>query len=288
MAQTEDLNSQVEPLAPPKVAMYPSVAEPKELKELMKENILILSGQFAILCQFAHPRLAMGAYKHSNFAENMAKRLRNTTNYLFATVYGTPGEKEAIASVIHRFHSHVKGDGYYADDPELHKWTAATVLVGYIIVYETFLGKIPPEKMQALFKEAAVFATSLRMPPEMWPETLEDFWKYWNYNINTLEVTDMGRSLGQSLLHPVKLPLLLKVGSPLARLLTIHFLPERLAKEYGLEETRERTKGQYRVAVSSIRVAYCCMPKVAKRAAHRHAVTRMQAVSESIKAEGHW
>lgn len=288
MAQNGCPRDQVAPSTLRKAAIYPSIAEPKELKELMKENIIILSGQFAILCQFAHPQLAMGTYNHSDFASNMAKRLENTTNYLFATAYGTPEEKESITSVIHRFHSHVKGNGYCADDPELHKWTASTVFVGYIIVHEIFLGKIPLERRQALFKESAVFATSLRMPPEMWPDTLEEFWEYWNHNINTLEVTDMARSLSQSLLYPVKLPLWLKFGSPVARLLTIHFLPERLAKEYGLEERRDQTKLQYHAVVYFIRLVYFAIPNVVKTAIHRHAVNRMQAAAESIKVRGHW
>ncbi|KAK2783141.1 hypothetical protein FQN53_009330 [Emmonsiellopsis sp. PD_33] len=52
--------------------------------------------------------------------------------------------------------------------PELHKWTAATLFMALI-------GEVWLEKQEALLKETAIYATSLRRPPEMWPKTLDDF-----------------------------------------------------------------------------------------------------------------
>ena len=207
--------------------IYGTIAEPTHLRTLLVEDIYLLGGQFAILCQFAHPALAKGSYTHSNFATRIANRLQNTARFLNAAVFGTQQEKNAIFSVIHKYHAHVKGDGYDANDAELHKWTAATLFVAIVVVHEAIFRKLPQDLLEALYKESAVFGTSLRMPPEMWPATLGDFWTYWNHNIATLEVTDMARKLSRDLLYPISLPLRLRVMTPLARVLTVHFLTRK-------------------------------------------------------------
>lgn len=174
--------------------VFTRLSEPVQLREIVRDDIFLLGGQFAILCQWAHPGLAIGTYRHSNFASRIMKRLQNTARFMNAAVFGTLEEQQAIGSVIHRYHSTVKGENYDANDPELHKWTAATLFVALIVVHEAVFGKIGQAKLESMFRESAVYGTCLRMPPEMWPETLEDFWEYWNNNISTLEVTAEARS----------------------------------------------------------------------------------------------
>ncbi|CEJ93470.1 hypothetical protein VHEMI09056 [[Torrubiella] hemipterigena] len=134
---------------------------------MMTEDLYLLGGQFAILCQFAHPDLAKSSYNHSRFATCVAIRLRNTVRFLNAAVYGTPGEKTAVFSIIHKYHSRVKGNDYDANNPELHKWTVATSFAGLLVIYETFIGKLAPQDMKALYHQSVVFGTSLQMTPEM-------------------------------------------------------------------------------------------------------------------------
>lgn len=187
--------------------IHPTIAEPDKLKELVDESIYLLGGQFAILCQFAHPGLAEGSYKHSNFAYRIMNRLQTTARFLNAAVFGTLEEKQAIFSVIHAAHADVKGENYYADDPELHKWTAATLFVSLIVVHETFFGKMESKRVEQLYQESAVYGTSLRMHPAMWPATLSEFWEYWNHNLETLQITDWAKSLAKDLMYPKNMPL---------------------------------------------------------------------------------
>lgn len=84
--------------------IFKTIAEPHELKNYVDDAIYLTGGQFAILCQFAHPGLAEGSYKHSNFAYRILNRLQTTARFLNAAVYGTQEEKEAIFSVIHNAH----------------------------------------------------------------------------------------------------------------------------------------------------------------------------------------
>ncbi|KAL2862823.1 oxygenase MpaB family protein [Aspergillus lucknowensis] len=269
------------------ISIYPTIAEPKALRDVVENDIYLLGGQVAILCQFAHPALAKGSYKHSSFAERIPQRLRNTARFLNVAVCGTEEEKKAIFSVIHRYHSRVKGDDYTADDPELHKWTAATLFVSIIFVRETFFGRMDRAEMENLLRESAVFGTSLRMPPEMWPKTLEEFWEYWDYNIATLEVTDMARSLAKDLLYPRNLPMGMAWTLPLARILTVNWLPERLRREYNLYPTLA-SQAAYLAIVAWTRTVYPVLPVALRGRRHQIYMEDLKKAVERINQTGHW
>ncbi|OAA36425.1 hypothetical protein NOR_07504 [Metarhizium rileyi] len=267
--------------------IYETIQEPVLLRELLVDDIYLFGGQFAILCQFAHPGLAKGSYLHSNFASRIPQRLQNTARFLNAAVYGTAEEKQAIFSVIHGYHKNIRGDGYDANDPELHKWTAATLFVALVVVQDTFFGGFTREQTESLYREAAVYGTSLRMPPEMWPATLEDFWTYWHHNIATLPVTDMARKLCKDLLYPANLPLRLRAFTPLARLLTVNFLPERLAREYDLAPTTLAWL-QYQTVVRAMRLAWPWLPQHVRQARHNEYMEDLKRAVDRIETTGHW
>ncbi|KAI8631710.1 hypothetical protein F5Y19DRAFT_402474 [Xylariaceae sp. FL1651] len=270
-----------------KPVIFDTIAEPTELRKLTTDAIFLLGGQFAIICQFAHPALAEGSYKHSNFAYRIMNRLQTTARFLNAAVFGTMEEKQAIFSVIHKAHSEVKGENYCADDPELHKWTVATLFVSLVVVHETFFGKVSVEKQEKLYKEAAVYGTSLRMPPETWPETLDDFWAYWDHNIATLKITDWARSLARDLLWPKKMPLLVRPQMPVARLLTIHWLPERFQREFELKITPLNT-ALFHFVVGSVALVYPHLPMKLRTYPSRLYMKDMKKAVKKIEETGSW
>jgi len=249
--------------------------------------VYLLGGQFAILCQFAHPSLARGASKHSTFASRIPTRLRNTARFLNAAVFGTPREKAAIFSVIHRYHARVRGDGYDANDPELHRWTAATLFVSLVVVHEALFGKIERPRLEAMYRQAAVFGTSLRMPPELWPATLDEFWAYWDEQVETLKVTDEARELARALLWPAGLPWNLRAVTPFARLMTAHLLPARLAREYGLEPSA-LSWAQYHAAVATMATVYPRLPDSVRHRMHNEYMADLERAVARIEKTGHW
>lgn len=289
MPEATDTSMQATPSKMPykQPLIYDTIAEPEQMKNFFIENIYLLSGQLAILCQFANPALAKGSYNHSSFATRIPNRLENTTRFMTAAAFGTREEKEAVFSVIHKYHARVKGDDYDANDPELHKWTAATLFASFVVVHETFFGELPRETLETLCKEFAVFGTSLKMPPEMWPATLDEFWEYWNHNLETLEVTDMARKLSRDLLWPVDLPLWMRVTTPLARLVTINILPERLAREYELQPTL-LSRLQFQATVHTLRLAYPNLPDHMRHNLHEQSMEDLKRAVKRIQSKGHW
>lgn len=261
------------------------------LREMLVDDIYLLGGQFAILCQFAHPALAKGSHRHSSFATRIAGRLQNTARFLNAAVYGSPREKAAVFSVIHRYHARVKGPGYDADDPELHKWTAATLFVSIVVVHETFFDALPPHRLEALFRQAAVYGTSLRMTPDMWPATLTDFWAYWDRQVATLDVTDDARALAAALLDPrgdTAIPPLMRAAMPLGAMLAAHLLPPRLAEAYGLQPASTLAWVRFRTVVAAVRVAYPLLPTAARQSWHWYYMEDLRQAVERIEKTGHW
>ncbi|KAL4811949.1 hypothetical protein BDW67DRAFT_179139 [Aspergillus spinulosporus] len=273
----------------PFTTQYEPVVEPKTLRKFLTDGIYILGGQYAILMQFAHPGLARGSAEHSDFAGRILHRLKTTSRFLVVAVYGTPEEKAAITSVIHRSHAAVKGDGYFADDPELHKWTAATLFMALIVVHETFIGELSEATKRILFKESAIFATSLRMPPDMWPDTYEDFQEYWNHNVENLEVTDWARGLARDLTYPRGIPVFLRPALPVSRLLTAYWLPERMRMEY--EDVLPDPK-RHRVALKITTVAgkwvHLMTPPFLRSLPHRYYKRNMRKAVKRINETGHW
>ena len=267
--------------------IFETIAVPTELRKYSTEAIYLTGGQFAIICQFAHPGLAEGSYKHSNFAYRIMNRLKTTTRFLNAAVFGTPREKEAIFSAIHSAHKDVKGEGYYADDPELHKWTAATLFVSLIIVHETFFGKMPRETQEVLFRESAVYGTSLRMPPDMWPETLDDFWAYWDHSVRTLRVTDWARSLARDLLWPKAMPLWALPNLPVARLLSINWLPERFQREFGFKVTPFK-QSMFHFVAGGVAFWYPKLPRALREAPSRYYMKDMKKAVKRLEETGTW
>jgi uncharacterized protein (DUF2236 family) len=219
-----------------------------------------------------------------------------TTRYLNSVVHGSEDEAASIASVIHRYHSVVRaekdaqGDAYYADDPELHRWTAATLFVGFYEVYELIWGPMPKRKKTRLMKECAVFGSGLRMPLDMWFDTLEEFYAYWNYNVQTLEVTHWARDLGKMLMYP-KLPLILTIPSlPFThymRVMTFSFLPQRIREGYGFHwNTRRRLL--YQLYLPPTLVANKLTPRFVRHSLFRPGVWDMKRAAKKIDKTGTW
>lgn len=102
--------------------------DPKEIRKIVREGILLAGGAVAILLQVANRGVGQGVNEHSNFAYRPVDRLRTTMTYVYCMAYGTPAEKKAIVETVHRAHIPVHGPGYDANDPELQLWVAATLV----------------------------------------------------------------------------------------------------------------------------------------------------------------
>ncbi|OCK79486.1 hypothetical protein K432DRAFT_354826 [Lepidopterella palustris CBS 459.81] len=233
---------------------------PKEMRKIVREAILLAGGGVAILLQVANPGVGAGVNEHSNFAYRPLDRLRTTMTYVYCMAYGTPEEKKTIINMVHRAHAPIKGAGYTADDIDLQLWVAATLYAAGVDIYEKVFGKLDYATSEAVYQQYSVLASSLRVPPEMWPKTRKEFWEYWDKMIDTMEITPHAKNVANDLLHNKESPLWVRVNLPMVRLFTAEWLPPRMRDAYGLKSTKSH-RALYKVYMAIIKTVYPVTPK---------------------------
>jgi uncharacterized protein (DUF2236 family) len=238
--------------------------QPVEMQKVVQEGILLSGGAAAILLQVANPGVGQGVNEHSNFAYRPADRLRTTMTYVYCMAFGTVQEKKAIIEKVHRAHAPVKGDGYTADDKDLQLWVAATLYAAGMDVYEKVFGKLNDAKADLIYQQYSVLATTLRVPPGMWPENRKAFWEYWDSMINSLTITPHATEVAKDLLYNNKTPLWIRINMPVVRLVTAEWLPPRMRDAYGLKTSRTR-HAVYRMLLGLTRGVYPHIPLAIRR-----------------------
>jgi uncharacterized protein (DUF2236 family) len=180
--------------------------------------------------------------------------------YVYCMAFGTPEEKRTIIDMVHRAHAPVVGAGYSANDPELQLWVAATLYATGIDIYEKIFGKFSQEKSEELYREYSILASSLRVPPEMWPPNRVAFWEYWDGMMAQFTVTAHAKNVAQDLLWNKKGPLWMRVNLPLVRIMTAEWLPPNLRDAFGLKTSKPR-RAFYRLVMMNLKIFYPLTPK---------------------------
>jgi uncharacterized protein (DUF2236 family) len=230
---------------------------PAAMKKIASEAILLSGGAYAVLLQMAYGGVAKGVDLHSNFAYRPLDRLRTTMTYVYCMIYGTPEEKKTIIEWVHSAHSVVKGPDYTADDPDLQLWVAATLYGAATEIYAKFFDTPDEATQDRIYREYSVLATSLRVPPNMWPENRAAFWKYWNHMLETLEINENAKNVCNDLCYNKHGPLWVRANLPFIRVFTAEWLTPRLRQEYGLT----RSPNAYKFLMLSAKSVYPALPK---------------------------
>ena len=233
--------------------------QPKEMQQVIQEAILLSGGAAAILLQVANPGVAQGVNEHSDFAYRPADRLRTTMTYVYCMSFGTVEEKKAIVQQIHRAHAPVKGEGYSADNKDLQLWVAATLYATSVDIYGKVFGKLDEAKDDIIYQQYAVLATTLRVPPEMWPANRKAFWEYWDSMIASFPITPHATKVARDLLYDNEAPLWIRVNMPVIRLMTAEWLPPHMRDAFGLKTSKSR-RAVYRMLLGLTRGVYPHMP----------------------------
>jgi len=263
-SQTQHTTTSLPPEKAPLLQPQSHNNPPTILQKALSSPLTWTGGPYAILLQFASPPIALGSLSHSRFASDGLSRLRRTAAYLLAITHGTALQKSTIRGLVNKQHSFVKGGiyGYDARDGGLQKWTAATLLMGILVVDGVFYGdangdgdgiregwrtgwgwipsgrrRMTRAEKEELCLQAGVFGSSLDMPKEMWFSSLEEFEGYFDQMINKeLEISDAAREISRVFLYEMKLPFWLAWLMPVVRVFMTFWLPPRWREAYGLAD----------------------------------------------------
>jgi len=242
-------------------------------------------------------------------------------------------------------HARVKGRGYDARDVALQKWTAATLFAGQEKVYEVFyagsrrwwdgwgkgIGKgcvdddgpeglmATREKKETLCLAYGAFASSLDMPVEMWPGSLDEFEEYfdrqldeyihWHPESHSFEEKEKGegggreaqvheasRQIARTFLWDLHLPWWLRWMVPVMRLMMTFWLPPKLREAYGLPDPLDENmkwRGwklslQYTALIWYIWFLATVTPQKTKKRIFDWVIKDMENAVEGIERTGRW
>jgi uncharacterized protein (DUF2236 family) len=211
-------------------------------------GVALLAGPANVIMELSRPGVGHGVaesrVESGRIDRHPIKRARTTFTYIAVANAGTDVQKAAYRSAVNRSHAQVYSTPdspvpYNAFDPELQLWVAACIYKGGIDIYRTFIGEIPEEDADRLYREGMSLGTTLQVPAEMWPADRAAFDEYWQESLEKVHIDEAVREflypIAVSRVRGVRLPRRLQARSENFNLLiTTGFLPQRFRDEMRL------------------------------------------------------
>jgi len=207
------------------------------VRQVNRENVLILGGGRALLMQLAHPKVAAGVDEHSDFRVRPIQRLRRTVLMTMAIVFGDRKTALAAVNAVNRTHARVRGRDYRALDPDLLLWVHATLVDSALVTYETFVRPLSASAREEFYRQMNIAGEMLGIPRERFPDTFEDFRSYVDTMLSAsgpVQVDERARELGRFVLRP-KVRLVPGGAMIPFEVVTAGLLPAGLREQYGLK-----------------------------------------------------
>ena len=214
-----------------------------------RELIVLLGWTPAVLMQFAHPLVAEGVARHSEFGTTFRanlRRLQGTVGAMLALTFGTAAQAEHAALRINAIHDTVHGrlavsagrfpagTGYCAHDPALLLWVHATLQYMLLRAYQLYVGPLTRAEQDCYVVEVRGYGPALGLPLHAMPATADELRQCLRSRIEegVIEVTPTARRLARQVLEPA-VPAPLRPMLPLLRLPAIGLLPAKVRDGYG-------------------------------------------------------
>ncbi|MEO5919436.1 MAG: oxygenase MpaB family protein [Candidatus Limnocylindrales bacterium] len=190
-----------------------------------REAFLLLgAGPRALLMQVAHPAIAAGVDRHSNFRDDPWRRLSGTLRSYLRIVYGTTGVARAEIRRLNSLHRGIRGhlpDGrsYDARDPDLALWVHATLVDSAIATGSAWLEPLDHAARARAYAESVPVGRAFGIPEGKLPANVDAFDAYVAGMISDrgpVAVGPLARELADAVLHPPLSPAIRTMTGPLA------------------------------------------------------------------------
>jgi uncharacterized protein (DUF2236 family) len=211
-------------------------------------GVALLAGPANVIMQLARPGVGYGVLESRVESGRVdlhpIKRARTTFTYLAVATAGSDAQKEAFRAAVNRAHAQVYSTpespvSYNAFDVDLQLWVGACLYKGGVDIYRTFIGELDGEEADRHYREGMALATTLQVPPEMWPADRAAFDRYWQESLAEVHIDDAvreylypiaaGRIRGVTLPRPLQ-----RASDGISLLITTGFLPQRFRDEMRL------------------------------------------------------
>src|ERR1700741_4257578 len=241
-------------------------------------GVALLAGPANVIMQLARPGVGYGVLESRVESGRVdlhpIKRARTTFTYLAVATAGNDAQKQAFCRAVNRAHAQVYSTPdspvqYNAFDVDLQLWVGACLYKGAVDVYRTFIGELDSANADRHYREGMVLATTLQVPPEMWPADRAGFDRYWQESLAKVHIDDAVRDY----LYPIAAGRMPGVALPgplqrrldsFALLITAGFLPQRFRDEMRLSwDTAKQRRFDRLMAV--LRTVNRLLPRFVRR-----------------------
>lgn len=201
-----------------------------------RERLVLLGGAGAAVLQVAHPAVAKGVARHSNFRSDSTGRLRRTLDAVYAIAFGTSEEIAQTRAQVAAAHKAVRGPGYSAFDPDAQLWVMATLIMGSVTMFQRFIRPLERHELNDFLAENVAFAEVFGLPPDRLPTDWSEFESYWEMTIHSalLGSDPVCAEVANAVVQPER-PMHMRMLSPVFHALAIEFIPPALQIKLHLE-----------------------------------------------------
>jgi len=211
-------------------------------------GVALLAGPANVIMQLARPGVGYGVLESRVESGRVdlhpIKRARTTFTYLGVATAGNEAQKEAFRRAVNQAHAQVYSTPespvqYNAFDVDLQLWVAACLYKGAVDVHRIFIGELDGADADRHYREGMTLATTLQVPPEMWPADRAAFDRYWQESLSKVHIDDAVRGylypIAAARVRGMTLPRRLqRLSDGFALLITTGFLPQRFRDEMRL------------------------------------------------------
>ncbi|OBH30293.1 hypothetical protein A5692_19370 [Mycobacterium sp. E342] len=241
-------------------------------------GVALLAGPANVVMQLARPGVGYGVMESRVESGRVdlhpIKRARTTFTYLAVATNGSDTQKEAFRRAVNRAHAQVYSTPespvqYNAFDPALQLWVGACLYKGGVDIYRMFIGELEGQDADRHYREGMALATTLQVPPEMWPADRAAFDRYWEESLAKVHIDDAVRDF----LHPIAAGRIPGLALPrrlqracdnFGLLITTGFLPQRFRDEMRLPWDAARQRRFDRL-MAALALVNRCLPRFVRR-----------------------
>lgn len=221
---------------------YTDSADTSFLAEEISPWLSPAYGAANVVMQLANPGVAYGVMESKvdsgNLYKHPFKRARTTFTYIAVTIAGNAQDRRVYRDAVNAAHVQVRSGPqspvrYNAFDPALQLWVA-TCMAAVFEDTRKLRGGRSRHDPETVHRAASVFATTLQVPPEMWPADRAAADRYWQEQLDRLDFDERMRSYLIGIARLTFLP------APISALfggwnlfMTLGYLPPQLREKLG-------------------------------------------------------
>lgn len=200
---------------------------------------MLIGGISALLLQTLHPLAMAGVDQHSKFRDDPFGRLRNTSEFIALTSFGSRAGAEEAISRVRRVHRHIRGtadDGrrYSAGDPPLLTWVHVALAHSFLHSYQLFSGSpLGPRERDAYYDEASI--TAYKLGAQSVPRSEAEVSAYLEEVRPQLQATPAALDAVDFLLHPPGQTPAERVLYPVLAQACVDLLPPWARRDLGIK-----------------------------------------------------